>query len=154
MIGSGDNITFSNFDITCLGSVTVGNIKAVFQNEGSYVPANLVIGPGSGQKGDHAICFVGRRERTRGTGDSMTVQNFRWEQGSSRGPAWLIDIFRFAIEQPEQRLHAIESLVMINCRNSPKGSQNPHYVSRKIPAAGVLKAEFIGGYLPGKYLKD
>ena len=149
VIGSGDNLTFSTFDLTLIDRHSTGSTKAIFQNSNSNVPANLVIGPGTGQKGDHAISFTGQRERLRGTGDSFTIQNFRWEQGTDKGPAWEIDINCFNPEKPQTRLHAIESVVFINCRHSPKNSKRD-YVGRHIPSAGVLSTSFIGGYYPGK----
>ena len=147
VIGSGDNLTFSTFDLTLIDRHSTGSTKAIFQNSNSYVPANLVIGPGTGQKGDHAISFTGQRERLRGTGDSFTIQNFRWEQGTDKGPAWEIDINCFNPKKPQTRLHAIESVVFINCRHSPKNSKRD-YVGRHIPSAGVLSTSFIGGVLP------
>ena len=150
VIGSGDNLTFSTFDLTLIDRHSTGSTKAIFQNSNSYAPANLVIGPGTGQKGDHAISFTGQRERLQGTGDSFTIQNFRWEQGTDKGPAWEIDINRFDSEKPQTRLHTIESVVFINCRHSPQNS-NRDYVGRYIPSVGVLNTNFIGGYYPGKF---
>ena len=149
VIECGDNLTFSTFDLTLLDRHSPGSISAIFQNRNGYVPANLVVGPGTGQKGDHAICFTGQRERLRGTGDCFTIQNFRWEQGTDKGPAWKIDINRFDPEKPETRLHAIESVVFINCRSGGRPS-NPDYIGRYIPAAGVLSTTFVGGYYGGK----
>lgn len=149
VIESGDNMTFSNFDLTLIEQHSPGSTSAIFQNCNGYTPANLVIGPGTGQKGDHAICFTGDRKPLRGTGDCFTIQNFRWEQGTNKGPAWKIDIRRFHPKNQAQRMHTIESVVFINCRHSPQNS-NPEYVGREIPAAGVLKTSFVGGYYPGK----
>lgn len=149
VIENGDNMTFSDFDLTLLERNSAGSIKAIFQNRSAYTPANLVIGPGSGQKGDHAICFTGDRIRSKGTGDCFTIQNFRWEQGTNKGPAWKIDVHRFDPTDSAKRLHAIESVVFINCRHSPQNS-NSEYVGRQIPDSGVLKTSFIGGFYPGK----
>ena len=150
VIESGDNMTFSTFDLTLIERHSTDSTSAIFQNRNGYTPANLVIGPGTGQKGDHAICFTGQRERLRGTGDCFTIQNFRWEQGTPKGPAWKIDINRFDPRQPRKRLHAIESVAFINCRHSPQKS-NPSYIGRDIPTNGVLNTNFVGGYYPGKF---
>lgn len=147
VIGAGDNVCFRDFDITCNNDVDESHVNAVFQNHNGYVPANLVIESGTGQKGDHAVHFSGDRERARGTGDSMLIQSFRWEQGSDTGPAWVFDVNRFAKERPSQRLHWLESLTMLNCRNSPMPS-NSEYFSYVV--RGVLNFTPIGGYLNGK----
>ena len=145
IIMSGDNLIFQNFDCTCISPVTQG-YSAIFQNWNGSVPANWTIGPGSGQKGDHAIALAGETNKS---GDLLTVMGFRWEQGSDKGPAWLFDIKHPSPKDPEARAHFVESLVMINCRNSPK-SQNPDYVSIRLPDDSYSKAEIIGGFFPGK----
>lgn len=154
VIASGDNLVLSHFDLFVMDNHTNDNLAAVFQNENGYVPPNVVIGPGSGQRGDHALAFVGKREKKHGTGDMLTIQNFRWEQGTPKGPAWWIDVFRFDPAEPKKRLHAIESVVFINCRNSLLGKSKEAYEAFKIPKVGVLSTEIIGGFHPGKYVAE
>lgn len=155
VIKSGDNITISNFDLLCLDEKSSSTAKAIFQNENGHRPANLTIGPGTGQKGDHAVHFVGERTGTTAgvPGNLLTIQNFRWEQGNpNTGPAWVIDLERY-FESNGARFFAIEDVVMINCRNSiPLTSTNPNvvnpnYVSRRIQWVDNLN--FLGGTYHG-----
>ena len=142
---SGDNLHFENFDCICSTPVTNG-FSAVFQNWNGKPPGNWTIGPGTGQKGDHAIALTGTTNR-RGT--SLVVFGYQWEQGSGKGPAWLFDIDHPVKTNPNTRAHFIESLTMINCRNA-RQTQSPDYVSVRLPDDSYLKAEFIGGFLYGK----
>ena len=145
IIMSGDNLHFENFDCICSTPVTNG-FSAVFQNWNGKPPGNWTIGPGTGQKGDHAIALTGTTNR-RGT--SLVVFGYQWEQGSGKGPAWLFDIDHPVKTNPNTRAHFIESLTMINCRNA-RQTQSPDYVSVRLPDDSYLKAEFIGGFLYGK----
>ena len=144
IVMSGDNLIFENFDCNCSSPVTDG-VSAVFQNWDGNVPDNWTIGPGSGQKGDHAIAFTGTTNRT---GDSLTIIGYRWEQGTTKGPAWLFDVVRKS-RSAGSRSHFLESLTMINCRNALQ-LKNPDYVSIRLPEDSYLSADFIGGFLPGK----
>ena len=146
IIMSGDNLTFSNFDCTCVGEVKDDSISAVFQNFGGNVPANWTIGPGTGQKGDHAFALTGTTKRS---GDALTILGYRWEQGTTKGPAWLFDVDHRFRHKPEWRAHFVESITMINCRNSPQ-KDNSDYVSIKLPDDSYINFNLIGGYLPGK----
>lgn len=144
IVMSGDNLIFENFDCLCSSPVSSNGISAIFQNWNGNVPANWTIGPGSGQKGDHAIALTGISEKT---GDALTIIGFRWEQGTSKGPAWLFDIDRRS--KKNDRLHFAESITMINCRNGRQAG-SPDYVSVLLPGNSFGNVNIIGGYLPGK----
>ena len=145
IIMSGDNLHFENFDCICSMPVREG-LSAIFQNWNGNPPGNWTIGPGTGQKGDHAIALTGTTNR-RGT--SLVVFGYQWEQGSGKGPAWLFDIDHPGQTNPDIRAHFIESLTMINCRNA-RQKQSPDYVSVRLPDDSYLKAEIIGGFFHGK----
>ena len=158
VIGSGDNLVFAEFDLTVLPDKKGGqdDISAVFSNADNYSPANLFIGPGSGQKGDHAVHFKARRERLQGVGDTCIIQGFRWEQANFEtvGPGWLFDITRAVdLSDDTDRLHGIESIMMIGCRSGQFHLQNPNYVGARVGEGtffGGHNLQIIGGVIYGE----
>ena len=143
VILSGDNLVFRDFVITCLGEVTGDSISACFQAGSQTTPDHWVIGPGSGQKGDHA--FYIRSKVTR-VGSGLIIRDFRWEQANrNEAPAWVVDINR--THTTGDRVHALAYLIMSGC-------QNPHRTNAA-EIEGVMTMDIArGNFLPGKWLKQ
>ena len=143
IILSGDNLVFRDFVVTCLGAVTGDAVMACFQAGNKTTPDHWVIGPGSGQKGDHAF-FI--RSKVKRVGSGLIIRDFRWEQGESNdAPAWVVDIKR--THATGERLHALAFLVMSGCQNAQR--------TNATEIEGVLTMDIANGnYLPGTWLRQ
>ena len=80
-IQGGDNNQFRDFDCRA-GTKVHQMIPSVFKFTDSSVPHNIVIGPGTGQKGDHAYYCDSVSDSV--SGGMITFRDYRWEQPSSK----------------------------------------------------------------------
>jgi hypothetical protein len=117
VFNSGDNCSFRHWDMCCTNSVTGGDVSAIFQGGPATCPLHLHVGPGTGQRGDHAIYFRSIADRV---GSGLFLSGFRWEQGTDHGQAaWVCDVQRIHATTG-QLVHGLETFAMRDCRNSPR----------------------------------
>lgn len=133
---SGDNLSVSKFDITCLGDVDENHVSSIFQGGPTTTPDHWVISEGTGQGGDHAFYI---RSTVNRVGSGLAINDYRWEQGTQTDKAaWVVDINRTS---NGTRRHALELLNMSGCRHP----QRDHSTEFK----GIMKETIDGNFLPG-----
>lgn len=94
-LATGDNVTIRDFDMTCLydstqaGGFTTAGIMG-YPTSGQGALDNHVFGPGSIQKGDHAIYYNQTNFATRHAGVIITGIKYE-QQASSAGPFFYVD---------------------------------------------------------------
>lgn len=132
---SGDNITIRDWDMTCTGDKsTTGEATAIISAGPMSAPDHWHIGPGTGQRGDHALMI---KSDARRTGSGLSIDGFRWEQGTDWGQAaWHVEFSRTG--------HCLEFMRMTNCRHSQRKSST--FID------GVMRFDHHG-YLPGKHVR-
>ena len=134
-IQGGDNNQFRDFDCRA-GTKVHQMIPSVFKFAGNSVPHNIVIGPGAGQKGDHAYYCDSVSDSV--SGGMITFRDYRWEQPSSKETVAFLHTPKRKDGKPG---HVTERVNLIGCRCSR--------VDTAIEVKNTLRTRVIGCYLDG-----
>jgi len=135
-IQGGDNNIFRDFDCRAGTKVRQG-VSAIFRFAEDSVPHHVRIGPGSGQKGNHAYYCDSVSDSV--SGGNILFDSYRWEQPSTRETV----AFLHTPKRKDGKLgHVTERFTLIGCRSSP--------VNTAIKTANTLQTRIIGSFLNGK----
>ena len=135
-IQGGDNNQFRDFDCTA-GTKVHQMISSVFKFADNSVPHNIVIGPGTGQKGDHAYYCNSVSDSV--SGGLITFRDYRWEQPSSKDTVAFLHTPKRKDGKPG---HVTERVNFIGCRNSR--------VNQAVKIENTLRTRIIGCFLDGQ----
>lgn len=137
-IQGGDNNQFRDFDCRA-GTKVINGASAVFRFAENSVPHSIVIGPGSGQKGNHA--YYCNSVSNSISGGMITFRDYRWEQPETKDTVAFLHTPK---RKDGESGHVTERLNFIGCRSSR--------VDKAVKVENTLKTRIFGCYLDG--LKD
>lgn len=135
-IQGGDNNQFRDFDCTA-GTKVHQMISSVFKFSENSVPHNIVIGPGSGQKGNHAYYCNSVSDSV--SGGLITFRDYRWEQPSSEDTVAFLHTPK---RKEGKKGHVTERVNFIGCRSSR--------VNTAIKVTNTLRTRIMGCFLTGR----
>ena len=112
-------------------------IPSVFRFADNSVPHNVVIGPGTAQKGDHAYYCNSISDSV--SGGMITFRDYRWEQPETK------DTVAF-LHTPKRKDgktgHVTERVNFIGCRSST--------VNKAVKIENTLRTRIMGCFLNGR----
>ena len=135
-IQGGDNNAFRDFDCRAGTKVREG-VSAIFRFAENSVPHHVRIGPGSGQRGNHAYYCDSVSDSV--SGGCILFDSFRWEQPSTKQTTAFVHTPKRKFSRPG---HVTERFTLIGCRSSR--------VDMAIKVTNTLKTRFLGSFLDGK----
>ena len=135
-IEGGDNNQFRDFDCTA-GTKVHQMISSVFRFADNSVPHNVVIGPGTGQKGDHAYYCDSVSDSV--SGGLITFRDYRWEQPSSKDTVAFLHTPK---RKGGKQGHVTERVNFIGCRSSR--------VNTAVKITNTLRTKITGCFLDGR----
>jgi hypothetical protein len=111
-------------------------ISSVFKFADNSVPHNIVIGPGTGQKGNHA--YYCNSVSNSISGGLITFRDYRWEQPETKDTVAFLHTPK---RKDGESGHVTERLNFIGCRSSR--------VDKAVKVENTLKTRIFGCYLDG-----
>ena len=134
-IQGGDNNQFRDFDCRA-GTKVVDGVSAVFRFAENSVPHSIVIGPGSGQKGNHA--YYCNSVSNSISGGMITFRDYRWEQPETKDTVAFLHMPK---RKDGKSGHVTERINFVGCRSSK--------VNQAVKIQNTLRTRIFGCYLDG-----
>ena len=134
-IQGGDNNQFRDFDCRA-GTKVINGASAVFRFAENSVPHNIVIGPGSGQKGNHAYYCNSVSDSV--AGGLITFRDYRWEQPQTKNTIAFLHTPKRKDGKPG---HVTERINFIGCRSTR--------VNQAVKIENTLRTRIMGCFLMG-----